>query len=308
MRSRIVLAVVCVLGLAVPLEAQHPQYPNYRRNPSRQQQQQPMAMPVDFQGMIQAVAPAFLLISDNDGRPWKVGPAPGIKVHARGTATPEFLRAGLTVEFEGEIDEHGMLAKRVGQLSVVVVTRDEAGLFPPSADKPDKDKPGEKGDGGAAAGKEKEPEPQPAVQPEPPLKAGKPTKRSATAKNAPTTIAAGKYRIVGWLTSSRNGKLSVHAGARDTVPLELADDAKISVDLADWTVAHKGDRVSVRGFAMPLMPGRPGVAPNQPRLAQAQEVKIDLTEPLTGVKKKGTGKAEGKQRASKKDLPAPAEN
>ena len=84
---------------------------------------------------------------------------------------------------------------------------------------------------------------------------------------------------------------------------ELTDEPSIGVDTIDYTLASKGDKVTIKGK---MMAGRAG-------LAQADEVKIELAEPLTGMKKKNLTlvKPEPKHPAKspKKDegLPAPAE-
>ena len=57
---------------------------------------------------------------------------------------------------------------------------------------------------------------------------------------------------------------------------ELTEEPKIGVDVADFSVVAKGDKVSIEGVMMP----------NRPGLARANKVTIELAEPLTGGKKK----------------------
>ena len=64
---------------------------------------------------------------------------------------------------------------------------------------------------------------------------------------------------------------------RGTVQIELTDEPRIKVDFADYTVAKKGDAITVsRGQRPPAMMGR----------AKATALEIVLSEPLTGPRKK----------------------
>ena len=99
-----------------------------------------------------------------------------------------------------------------------------------------------------------------------------------------------------------HGKTSLHVG-RTTIPLEISDQATITVESADYSRAAKGDKISVKGVVMPSKAGP---------VVQATEVKIELSEPLVGVKKKSSAvKSEAKHPAKPKQdadegLPEPA--
>ena len=99
----------------------------------------------------------------------------------------------------------------------------------------------------------------------------------------------------------RGGKLKVQAG-RATLPLELTEQPTVAVDSGDYTVATKGDKITIKGVMMPTRAGP---------MTQAKEVKIEMAEPLVGGKKKGpAAKSDAKRPAKhpKKDegLPEPA--
>ena len=140
---------------------------------------------------------------------------------------------------------------------------------------------------------------------------GKPAKR--------TTATAGKSTLkgehpAGSLSHRRpfdrhpGGKFSV-VTPRGKFPFELSDKAAIGVDFSDYMIASKGDKITAKVIKIPP---RPGVAqPQAITSAMATEVKVELTEPLVGAKKKGSAaKSEAKNPAKhpKKDegLPEPA--
>ena len=95
----------------------------------------------------------------------------------------------------------------------------------------------------------------------------------------------------------RGGKLKVQT-PQGAVSLELTEQPTVAVDSSDYTIATKGDKISIKGVMMPTRSGP---------VTQAKEVKIELAEPLVGGKKKGPA-AKHPAKPAKKDegLPEPA--
>ena len=209
----------------------------------------------EVQGSIDAVAPGGMLITDSATTlPLRVIIPPNAKIQVLGKASHEYLRAGQLIEFKANVDEKGAIKDKVEELTVVVDKR--IGVF--SAEESL-----ESGEMGAAP--------------------KKPAKRTGGA------IPAGTYSIVSKLAAS-GGKFSVKVGRSIA---ELADEPTIKVDLTDYSLAVKGDKVSVKGMK----------AAGQD-LLRAEEVKIELAEPLAGAKKKGPpakGEAKKPSKRSKKD-------
>jgi hypothetical protein len=273
MLSRLVLAAALTFVVSAPLVAQG-------INRRMQQQQQPAmaAQLADIQGVLEGVTRGGIMVAASDSKLSRVVIPPTAKVTVTGTATVDYLQTGMLVEFQGEIDDQGKLAKEVDALKLVTVDK-PTGFFPPESG-------GDQGGlfGGAEAG------------------GGDKSVKHAKKPAAKGPPAAGSYRIVGKLLVGR-GKFSVHVG-RSTLPLELSDQTAVTVESSDYMTAHKGDKVTVKGMAMPSKMGP---------IVQATEVKIELSEPLVGAKKKGSGyKADAKRPAKrpKKDaeegLPEPA--
>ncbi len=163
------------------------------------------------------------------------------------------------MEFQAEIDNHGVAQGKVAELTVTTPGKEKVGALPGRRRGDGQgDSGGQGGELGGNAG----------------AADGKHAKHAAAAGGKGP--AAGTYRILGGLIVGRGGKLSVRAG-RTTVQFELADEPKISVDLTDLNLVRNGDKVSVKGMTPPNRPGP---------VALASEVKIELAEPLTGPKKK----------------------
>lgn len=282
MLPRLLLAATLVVGLSASLEAQmqqppRGQQPGRQPMPGRQQQMQPAAQPIDIQGTVEAVAQGRMMVLDAASQSWQVALPANTKVQVIGGASADYLQNGMFIEFQGDVDARGNLEEKVDHLTIVTLSPEkQPGLFPLESDAAGDDP------GGFGA------------KPAKPAKGGK----------AGASVA-GSYRIIGKLMVGRGGKLSVQTG-RGSLPLELTEEATIAVDMGDYSVAAKGDKVTVKGLMMPTMPGR----------AQAVDVKIELAEPLGGAAttKKKPARPESKKPAkrSKKDkdggLPEPPDD
>jgi hypothetical protein len=267
---RIVVAALMVIGLPVLVQAQVNGRDPYGRNPYGRQQIP--AQPVEIHGTIQGVARGGIMVLDsNTQTTWRIAILPATKVQVTGTATADSLRTGLVLEFTAEIDAKGTIREKVGELTITSLTpQKQIGLFPSGEVAAGDDQGGLGGaNGDAPKGKGG--------------KAAKPDKRTPRTRGKTGAIAAGNYRIVGHLLVGRGGALSIQPG-RGTLPFQLADDATINVEMADFSAVKQGNEVSVKGI----------MAPNRPGVAQAQLVKVTLPEPAGGVKKKPAAKPEDK--------------
>lgn len=287
MSSRVLLAVLLVLGLSTPLSAQNTRRSQQARQPVMAAQQ----LPTDVDGSIEGVMAGRIVILDKGSHTWQVAVPAAAKVQVTGGATAEYLKKGMIVEFKAEIDDKKAIKDKVDELKVVTLSPGEkTGLFPPESKADDQSGFGGGGDA-TATGK-------------------KPAKHTATSGKTKTGgVAAGSYRIVGRLIVLHGGKFSV-VTPRGKFPFKLGDKVAIGVDFADITVASKGDKITAKVLKMPPRSNSP-----QAQLvtsAVATEVKIELAEPLVGAKKKGTtAKSEAKHPAKQpkkgdEGLPEPA--
>ncbi len=242
MHSRFVLSIGLLFSFSALLEAQ-----NIRRQPAIKQATQP----VQINGTIEGVMRGMIAVVDDNNQPWRVAVPVGAKISVTGTVTFDFLRSGLFVEFQAELNDRGEIQAKIDELTIVTISRERPiGLFPAGAAAGgDQD-----GFGAGREGDEKK-------------RGGRTGKKRG--------LAAGAYRIVGRLIVGRGGKLSIQTD-RGTARFELTEEPKINVYLADYTVAAKGDKVSIRGVMLQ----------NRPGLARAKKVEIELAEPLAGAKKK----------------------
>jgi len=267
MLSRALFAVCICAGLLPPAQGQGVR-PG--RNVPAAKAVKPELEPFTAEGTIQAVARGRIQMSADAAKSWTVMVDPKAVVHVTGTAEPDFLRAGLSVRFTAELDKGGVAKEKVQQLTIITPSPENLpGVWPEGE--------------GPAAGKALEGERRGGIDADNgPVIRKAPEgerRRGSGAGDGPAAgkvLASGVYTVAGRITSFRKGKLTVNAG-RSTVRADVADDAKIDVDFADYSVAKQGDKISVTKGA--TFAGRAG-------LAQAQELTIQLSEPLAPPKKK----------------------
>ena len=278
MLSRLLLTAVFVIAMSPSLPAQYNRY-----SPLGRQAIIPQPQSAEIEGTFDDVMSGGFMVTDGKGQLWHVIVPRNAKIEVTGTATADYLRAGLLVELTGELEGHVAIKGKVSELKIVSPSPERPlGIFSGEADKAS-DASGDAGDKPAKRGKT----------------AGKTAGKGAAA-GAPA--GGGPCRIVGRL-GGRGGKFSIQAG-HGTLQLTLDDQPTINVELTDYTLAAKGDKVSIKGMKQPARPG----------LAQASEVKIELAEPLSGAKKKAPAKSDLKRapRSAKKakdgGLPEPAAN
>ncbi len=289
MPSRILLAVLLLIALSAPLQAQNTRRAQQGWQPAMAQQ------PTDIEGAVEGLMGGrIIMVLDKNNQSWQLAIPMAAKVQVTGGATADYLRKGMIVEFKAEIDDQRAIKEKVEELKVVTLSPGtKMGLFPPES------KAGED-QGGFAAGTDAA------------GTGGKPAKRTAATagKGAAKAggIAAGTYRVVGRLIVGRGGKFSAIT-PRGKFPFELSDKVAIGVEFSDYTVAAKGDKISAKVIKIPPRSG--SAQPQAVTSAMATEVKIELAEPLVGAKKKGSAaKSEAKHPAKhpKKEegLPEPA--
>ncbi|MHC4181259.1 MAG: hypothetical protein ACYSWU_27495, partial [Planctomycetota bacterium] len=175
---------------------------------------------------------------------------PKAVVHVVGTAEPDFLRVGMFIRFAAKVDRRGLVKEKLKQLTIFTPSQQNLPGVWPEGQGPGDVKPAE-GE----------------------RRFGKGIGDRPAAGKAPISEV---YTIAGRITRARKGRLTVNAG-RAVLEVEPAEDVKIDVDFADYSVAKPGDRISVTRGKMFL--GRMG-------LAQAQELTIKLSKPLSLAKKK----------------------
>ncbi len=284
MLSRLFLALALVVVFTSAVQAQQ------RRGQGGAGAQM---QPAEIEGVIErAMQGGLLVLDDKNRQPWRVAIPQNAKVTVTGTAGADYLQADVCVEFEADVDDRGALKEKVDKLTIVSFSpQKQPGLFPPGSE--------DEGSGfDDAAGADAKPAKHGAAK----GGAAKGAAGKSAGKGKGGAIPAGSYRIVGSLKTARGGKFSVNTG-RGLLPLELTSEPTITVKCSNYLLASKGDKASIKGMSMP----------NQAGLAQATEVKIELAEPLAGVKKKGApAKGEPKRPAKRpkkekeEGLPEPA--
>ena len=265
MSRRFFFAVSFVLCLPALLQAQLNPL-NQRRSTTGRQQA--TLQPIEATGTITYVSPRGngIVVSNGNNQVWKVAIVPntkvsiGTKVQVTGTVAASNLRSGLVVELTADLDNRNSIQGKVETLTITSLTRDkQMGVF---AD--------DTGFGGNNLDKS--------------------AKRTAKSSKSNRAQIVGRCRIVGKLVVSRDGSFSVQSG-RGTLSFELADGAKIAIDMADLSLARVGQEVTIKG----------AFSPRQPNMVQAAEVTIKLPEVADA------DKADKDAKAGKKDSSAQSE-
>ncbi len=154
------------------------------------------------------------------------------------SAETDWLKPGMMVRFSARYDKKGKLDAPVRQVTVFTPGKDDQlGVFPDSA-------------------------------------VGTQELFSSTDEKKPGAETV-SYAIAGRLTSVRGKSMSVAAG-RTPVKVELADTAKVSVEIADLSFLREGDKVSIDGWNYP----------NQKQQVYATRLTVTAAQPLGESKSK----------------------
>jgi hypothetical protein len=290
MLARLGFAAILAVCTSVPVQAQYAPKLNQQQLQQMQQRKQLQQIQqyqmMEIQGVLENMARGHLVVVDDKNQTWQIAVPTMAKLHILGTANADCLRNGMLIEFTAEIDDHGALKEKIGELTVISPSPDKPmGLFP------------------AEAADEKKEEAAAEPNDNRDKKSAKPIKpaKHPGGKSAGTgAVLAGSYRIVGRLIAGRNGKLSIHVG-RGTMPLELTEQPTVNLDISDFSGVSKGDKIKVKGVMMTARPG----------MAQATEVTIELSQPLTGTTRKmpaakSDAKHPSKRSEKETGLPEPA--
>jgi hypothetical protein len=242
------LIAMCVLFYAVvSTDAQIPNNPYnpygvrsgavtpQQRQQQQQQQQMQQSMPIDFSGTIEAVAVGRIQVLSDSNQLWIIAVTQKTNVQVTGEASADILRPGMFVQLRADVDKRGVAADKIGELTI----------FTPSQQKAPGviHQPGGEG-----------------LNPD-----GFPAGKAA---------AGGSSTVRGKITSYKKNKLQIQVD-KGMVICELSDNPKIHLDLADYSLARKGDKIKAQCLKMAGSTGP----------VQAMQVKIDLAGP-TGEKKK----------------------
>jgi hypothetical protein len=203
---------------------------------------------VRIEGELEDLGAGLLKVKDAAGESYLVKiEADAKNVFLSGKAEAGFLSRGMLVRFTAVLNKKGEVVEPLREITVFTPREGE--------------QPGVAAEqsfgGGAASGIFSDPADEPA----------KPKKPSANETKS--------YRVVGVLAGQKNGKLQIAAGAV-ALKASLADDARISVDVADLRLAKKGDKVSIDGWRYPA----------QKQQVVATRVSITAAAPLVGGKPK----------------------
>jgi hypothetical protein len=202
------LVPVVVLLLTASAAAQRP-----KGEPAREE--------VSIAGTLKQITPAAIGVVTEAGEQWVVqldGRPRERKLSFVGKAEPSFLRTGMLVQLEGSVNKRGQVQEKVSQITVTSLREGvEVGIYPEGQ----RSRAGNLFSDDPEDSKKKKPAPKPDAVP---------------------------CRITGYVAKiSRTGELTITCG-NQAVKADLADDANVSVDLSNLSLAQPGDKVELRGW------------------------------------------------------------
>ncbi len=210
-------------------------------------------------GTVEGIVPGKIFITTFSNQNWIIWLQPTTIIHVIGIAEADFIRAGHFIKFTAEVSRRGNIREKIANLTITTPTAfDPMGVWPEGM----AGAPGAPGAPGEAVQDNFG-----GNQPDTPGK-------------APLTAI---YTIHGQITKCQKGKFIVRT-PRGTFKIELAEAPNIQVDFADYTRAKKGDKISITKGKMPRM--NPMMPPPKIGQAKADELTIELSEPLIGPRKK----------------------
>ncbi len=216
--------------------------------------QQPKRENVRFEGELKAAQRGILQVVTAKGDQWFVKPPEkGDQVMYSAMAEPAWLRPGLIVRFLASLTNKGQATAPVREVTVFTPKPGvQMGVVRDSTDTR-----------GIFEDVEKPEKPDP--------------------------NAAAPYLVAGKLVSFKNGMMTVAWGGV-SISAPLAEDAKVAVEVADFSLLREGDKVEVQGWYYQAFPNQ----------AQATRLTITSPEPLEGARSK-TWRAKSRKERSRKE-------
>jgi hypothetical protein len=213
---------------------------------------------VEITGTIKQIGPGVLQVVTEAGDQWLVrleGRPQEMRLSYSAKAEPGFLRPGMLVQFAGTINKKGQLQEKLDSLIVTTLREGiEVGVYPEAA--------------GGIAGEL--------------FSDARPEEKGKKGRQKPEAVPC---RVTGTIAKiSRAGELTV-SGRNATVTAQLAEEARISVDMNNLSLAQPGDSVEIRGWHIK----------NQKGQAWSREVSVSAANVLGESKKKPRAERQEKQ-------------
>lgn len=171
---------------------------------------------VSASGTVKGFSGGLLYVITKEGDQYRVKlPKNPQYVSYVGSATPDFLKRGMLVKFTATFNAKGKAVAPVRDITIFTPTKeDKIGIYADSG----------------LSGNVKD--------------------LFADVDSSQKQPDGKPYTVAGAVTSARSGKLQVRAG-RATVQVELADKARVSVDVSHLNFMQPGDNVSIQGWYNP---------------------------------------------------------
>ncbi|NQT36807.1 MAG: hypothetical protein HQ581_04925 [Planctomycetes bacterium] len=231
-------------------------------------QPRPAPQRISAKGTVKEVYPRLgIVMTTATQQTWQIAIPQTANVKVTGTAEENFLKPGMFIQFNGEVDKRGnYVLGKVGQLLIFNPSRERMpGMF--GAD-PTLGGGGQAG-GGLGAGA-------PMFGPAP----------GAEKPGGPANKGMGMALLGGQISTLKGKRMTVavpNVNAR--LRVELADEVKIGVEVTDFSVAQEGDKIQISGTMIQESTTLPN-GTEVPGRGTARDVTIEMAKPLVDPKKK----------------------
>ena len=217
-------------------------------------------------GTVEGVRRGQIKLKSTTDQLWIVNVGKATEVTVKGEADPEVLAARMWVRATMALDRKGRAKQPIAAMTIISRREDTViGAFPVQT-----------------AGGFDAPAPDPAAASDP---------------NATTD-----YDVVGMLTAAKKGKYTVKTRAGNQVvdiEFELAEDAKVDVNVDDYSLAKTGDEISVSGTILRQAQGQ--VKPGEiTGIGNARTISIQLKEKIAPPSKGKRAKKKVPPRTSRR--------
>jgi hypothetical protein len=211
------------------------------------QAQRNMPTPVTGEGQINGLTTDKMRVVTPEQNLWMVHFTKATSVMFTGPTDLSALRPGVFVKFQVQVDQHCKPAAPVEAVEIFTPTQQEVfGAFPRQT--------------GSGSGEETDSKSPPVETPKTPKRPVKTKKRPVkTPKKAKAPQKVSTYDIVGRVVSGRGTTMKVNF-LKGSLTVELAEDAKVQIAVADIRYVRLGDRVAFTGFLVGPESGRTATA------------------------------------------------
>ncbi len=194
-------------------------------------------------------------------QPWRVRMENNAQLSTKGEVSPALLRPRSVVRFKALLTAADVAVEPITELEVFtprtgfVPSKEIPAPEEESADQPEDFAPETEANDAGEAVDEASLEEGSREEKGSPLSRRPPTRARQRGRGKDEVAATQEFEVTGVVISFKRGKLLVDAGDGGKIRAELAEDARVKVNLQSLDLAQPGAKIKVSGLAMPSFDG-----------------------------------------------------